>query len=255
MGDMPGTGLHPPDSLADLEASFHYRFRDRNLLLRALTHRSFVYEHEGEELQHNEALEFLGDAVLGFLVSSEIFRSHPDFNEGELSKIKAYLVSEVHLVRLAERSGIGKHIRLSQGEEKTEGRKKRAILVDAYEALIGAIYLDGGIEAAAQFLEIQLAGVMEELDLTQITCGDSKSALQERLHSLGLPGPVYSVLYATGPDHRKTFTVQVSVGGRVVAESSGRTKKEAQQGAARLALEAFKSWNAAGIDSPGSGAQ
>jgi ribonuclease-3 len=224
-------------SLRDLEGLLQYTFRNQILLSQALTHRSFVNENEGENLRNNESLEFLGDAVLGFLISSRIFRLYPDLTEGELSKIKAYLVSSVNLIRLAQGIRLGNFIRLSRGEEKTGGRTKRAIIVDAYEAIIGAIYLDGGVEAASDFVERQIEEFLKGLDLKQLTYGDFKSALQEQLHDLGMPEPVYRVVNEIGPDHKKTFVVQVMIHGEVFAESTGRTKKEAQQSAARLALE------------------
>jgi ribonuclease-3 len=231
----------PTPSLCDLENLLGYSFTNQALLLQALTHRSFVNEHEGEQFRNNESLEFLGDSVLGFIISSRIFQHYPELTEGELSKIKAYLVSAANLVRLAESIHLGDFIRLSWGEEKTGGRTKRAIMVDAYEAVIGALYLDGGVEAASDFVWRQIGNFLEGLDLKQLTYGDFKSALQEQLHDLGRPEPVYRVVDEIGPDHRKTFVVQVVILGEVVAESSGRTKKEAQQSAARLALESLKS--------------
>jgi ribonuclease-3 len=228
-------------SLQDLEHLLSYRFRDHTLLSQALTHRSFVNENEGENLRNNESLEFLGDAVLGFLISSRIFRHYPGLTEGELSKIKAYLVSAANLVRLAESICLGNFVRLSRGEEKTGGRTKRAIIVDAYEAIIGAIYLDGGVDAASDFVGRQIEKFLEKLDLKQLTYGDFKSALQEQLHNLGRPEPVYRVVNEIGPDHKKTFVVQVIIHGEIFAESTGRTKKEAQQSAARLALEKLNS--------------
>ena len=230
-----------PASLRDLENLLGYSFANRGLLLQALTHRSYVNENEGERSRNNESLEFLGDSVLGFLISARIFQNHPELTEGELSKIKAYLVSAANLVRLAERIRLGDFIRLSRGEEKTGGRTKRAIVVDAYEAIIGAIYLDGGVGAASDFVGRQIDEFLENLDVKQLTYGDFKSALQEQLHDLGRPEPEYRVVKELGPDHRKTFVVQVMIHGEVVAESSGKTKKEAQQSAARLALEALKS--------------
>jgi len=218
----------PLPRLLDLENLLGYSFAKQQLLLQALTHRSFVNEHEEEHFRNNESLEFLGDSVLGFLISSRIFQHYPELTEGELSKIKAYLVSAANLVQLAESIHLGDFIRLSRGEEKTGGRTKRAIVVDAYEAIIGAIYLDGGVEAAANFVGRQIDTFLDGLDLKQLTYGDFKSALQEQLHNLGRPEPVYRVVNEIGPDHRKTFVVQVMIHGEVVAESSGRTKKEAQ---------------------------
>ncbi len=223
-----------------LESLLGYAFRDRNLLVTALTHRSYVNEHEGEALRHNESLEFLGDSVLGFLVSSRIYTSFPGLTEGELSKIKAYLVSATSLVGLAEKIRLGEYLRLSHGEEKTGGRSKKAILADAYEALVAAIYLDGGIEACAAVFEAQVADTIRHLDLSQFTYGDFKSALQEQLHELGRSEPGYRVVDEIGPDHRKVFVVQVEVDGQIISEGKGRTKKEAQQEAARLALDNLK---------------
>jgi ribonuclease-3 len=227
----------PSPSPHELEDLLGYKFRNEALLIQALTHRSFVNEHEGENFRNNESMEFLGDAVLGFVISSRIFQYYPELTEGELSKIKAYLVSAANLVRFAEESRLGSFIRLSRGEEKTGGRTKRAIVVDAYEAIIGAMYLDGGVEAASDFVGRQIDKFLDGLDLKQLTYGDFKSALQEHLHNLGGPEPVYRVVDEIGPDHRKTFVVQVVIHDEVVAESSGKTKKEAQQAAARLALD------------------
>lgn len=231
----------PPPSLRDLEDVLGYSFKNEALLSQALTHRSFVNENEKENLRNNESLEFLGDAVLGFLISSRIFNHYPDLTEGELSKIKAYLVSAANLVRLAEDIHLGDFVCLSRGEEKTGGRKKRAIIVDAYEAVIGAIYLDGGVEAASDFVGRQVDSFLEGLDLGKLTYGDFKSALQEQLHNQGRPEPIYRVVDEIGPDHKKTFVVQVVIQDEVVAESTGSTKKQAQQSAARLALESLNS--------------
>ena len=235
MADLPES-IAAPDSLAVLESLLGYRFRDQQCLLRALTHRSFVNE-QGNEYMHNESLEFLGDSVLGFLVSARIFQRFPDLNEGDLSKLKAYLVSAVNLVHLAERIKLGEFLRLSRGEEKTGGRMKKAILVDSYEAILGAIYLDGGIEAASEFLERELGEIFERPDFRQLTYGDFKSALQEHLHNLSYPEPIYRVVGEIGPDHKKTFVVEVIIQDRVVAQASGKSKKEAQQAAAQQALE------------------
>jgi len=241
MSEEPGKVSPQADALDELEELLSYRFKDRSILQRALTHRSYFNEQEGERLRHNESVEFLGDAVLGFIVSSKIFDRFPDSNEGELSKIKAYLVSAANLFHLAEKVRLGDFVLLSRGEEKTGGRQKRAILVDAYEALLGAIFLDGGIEAAAGFFERQTGTILNALDLDQLTYGDFKSALQELLHDLGRPEPAYRVVDEIGPDHRKVFVVEVLVGDEVIARSSGRSKKQAQQAVARAALENLRS--------------
>jgi len=231
----------PGKALAELESLMGYHFRGQTLLQRALTHRSFAHEHESQAIAHNESLEFLGDAVLGFLVAARIFGRFPDRSEGELSKIRAYLVSAASLVQLAESIRLGEFLLIGRGEEKTGGRKKRAMLVDAFEAILGAIYLDGGIETAAGFLDRQIADLLNSLDLRQLTYGDFKSALQEQLHGMGRPEPLYQVVDEIGPDHRKVFVVEVRIGDRILARSSGRTKKEAQQAAARMALDGLRS--------------
>jgi ribonuclease-3 len=235
----PGDSAASP-SLGDLETLLGYTFKDRTLLAQALTHRSFVNEHEEDGLRNNESLEFLGDAVLGFVISARLFQIYPELTEGELSKIKAYLVSAANLVLFAEGIRLGEFIRLSRGEEKTGGRTKRAIVVDAYEAIIGAMYMDGGVEAVSEFVGRQINRSLNGLDLRQLTYGDFKSALQEHLHDLGRPEPEYRVVAEIGPDHKKTFVVQVVIDGDVIAESSGKTKKEAQQSSARLALDSLK---------------
>jgi ribonuclease-3 len=227
----------PEPSLPELEELLGYRFTNRALLVQALTHRSFVNESDDKRMKNNESLDFLGDSVLGFVISARIFQLFPDFKEGELSKIKAYLVSATNLIQLARRIRLGDFIFLSRGEEKSGGRTKRAIIVDAYEAIIGALFLDGGVEAASNFIERQIRAILENLDIRQLTYGDFKSALQEYLHNIGRPEPVYHVVNELGPDHKKTFVIQVLIDEEIVAESTGRTKKEAQQSAARLALQ------------------
>jgi len=244
MAEQSGESSAQAESLPELESLLGYRFKDPGLLIRALTHRSYVNEREGEGFHHNESLEFLGDAVLGFLVSSRIFHRFPSLSEGDLSKIRAYLVSAVNLQRLAEELRLGNFVRLSRGEEKTGGRGKRAIVVDAYEAIVGAIYLDGGVQAASDFVERQVRGYLDSIGEGQRTYGDFKSVLQERLHNLGQPEPVYRVVNEIGPDHHKTFVVHVEVFGQVIAQAAGRTKKEAQQEAARLALESLEAQTA-----------
>ena len=231
---IPGAGL------TELEDLLEYRFTNPALLLQALTHRSFVNESDGKNLKNNESLEFLGDAVLGFIISARIFQLFPDLTEGELSKIKAYLVSAANLVQLAKKIRLGDFIFLSRGEEKSGGRTKRAIVVDAYEAIIGALYLDGGVKTAEDFIERQIHTFLQNLDIRQLTYGDFKSALQEYLHNIGRPEPVYHVVDELGPDHKKTFVIQVLINEEIVAEATGRTKKEAQQSAARLALQRIK---------------
>jgi ribonuclease-3 len=222
--------------LSELEQKIGYSFRSRALLDRALTHRSFANERVEEKCQHNEALEFLGDSVLGLVVSSWLLERFPDLSEGKLSKMKAFLVSEGSLVELAEVIDLGRYILLNRGEEKTGGRRKRALLADAYEALIGVIYMDGGLGVVERFLRRELREKLMTIDPTAMIGADYKSALQEQLQAVSAPGPEYIVVEATGPDHRRTFRVELRVGGRCFASGEGRTIKHAQQEAAHAAL-------------------
>ena len=223
--------------LSELEQKIGYSFRSRALLDRALTHRSFANERLGENCPHNEAMEFLGDSVLGFVVSAWLLERFPDLSEGKLSKMKAHLVSESRLVELAETLDLGSYILLNRGEEKTGGRQKRALLANAYEALIGVLYVDGGIAVAEKFLRRELREKLSGIDPSSMIGADYKSALQEKLQAVGGPGPEYVVVEVLGPDHRRTFRVELRIGGSALSMGEGRTIKLAQQEAARVALE------------------
>ena len=226
--------------LEPLERRLGYRFKDRGLLEHALTHRSRVHEDASGGVFDNESMEFLGDSVLGFVIAAMLFREFPQHNEGQKSKLKASLVSSAALARLAERLNIGEFLILGRGEEKTGGRLKHAIIADCYEALIAAIYLDGGIAPAERFIEHQFAELIREARRTGGAVSfteDWKSALQEFLQSAGRGLPVYRVAGEVGPDHRKSFVVEILVEGEAVANAEGRSKKEAAQAAAKAALE------------------
>jgi ribonuclease-3 len=227
------------DEFDELQVRIAYRFRDRGLLEHALTHKSRAAEDASGGVADNESLEFLGDAVLGLVVADALFHQYPLYTEGQKSKIKASVVSTHSLARHAERLRLGDHLILGRGEEKTGGRFKQALLADAYEALIAAIYLDGGLEAAEAFLRRELKDAIDEGSAPSFS-RDHKSALQERLQALGRPLPEYRVSGEAGPDHRKTFTVEVVVNGEVLGAATGRAKKEAEQEAARLALDLLK---------------
>jgi ribonuclease-3 len=227
------------DEFEALQEATGYRFRDRGILEHALTHRSRANEDVTGGVADNESLEFLGDAVLGFVVAELLFTRFPDRDEGQKSKIKAALVSTPALARQAGRLGLGEHLLLGRGEEKTGGRRKRALLADGYEALIAAIYLDGGMEAARAFVLREVEPLLDAV-AGAITIGDDhKSALQEILQGRGDPLPEYVVTAEEGPAHRRLFTVEVRARGVVLAEAEGRTKKEAEREAARKALEAL----------------
>ncbi|HKV37698.1 MAG TPA: ribonuclease III [Blastocatellia bacterium] len=222
--------------LTEFEQEIGYCFRSRALLDRALTHRSFANERAGEGCQHNEALEFLGDSVVGFVVSAWLLKLFPDQSEGKLSKMKAFLVSEAALAELAEVIDLGRYVLINRGEEKTGGRRKRALLADAYEAVIGALYLDRGITAAERFLQREMSDKMSSINPASMIGDDYKSAMQERLQAAGGPMPEYVMVEATGPDHRRTFRVELRVGGQTLSTGEGNTIKVAQQEAARSAL-------------------
>ncbi len=223
------------DEFEDLQARIEYTFRDRGLLEHALTHKSRAAEDATGGVADNESLEFLGDAVLGLVVADVLFQQYPNYTEGQKSMVKAAVVSTQSLARRAEEIQLGDHLILGRGEEKTGGRFKQALLADAYEALIAAIYLDGGLDAAKAFLRRELKEAIDA-GIAQTFAPDYKSALQERLQGLGHPLPEYRVSGSEGPDHRKTFTIEVVVSGEVLGTATGRAKKEAEHEAARLAL-------------------
>jgi ribonuclease-3 len=231
--------VHLRDEFEELEDRIGYRFKDRGLLEHALTHRSRAAEDASGGVRDNESLEFLGDAVLGLVTADMLFRRYPDYDEGQKSKIKASVVSAQALARRAEQIRLGDHLLLGRGEEKTGGRFKQALLADGYEALIAAVYLDGGFQAASAFLERELSQAIAEGATQAVVGEDYKSALQELLQALGRPLPEYRVAAQSGPDHRKVFTIEVVVGGEVLGSATGKAKKEAEQEAARGALLAI----------------
>lgn len=228
------------DEFEGLQRAIEYRFRDRGLLEHAMTHTSRANEDVSGGVADNESLEFLGDAVLGFVIADMLFRDFPAYNEGQKSKVKASLVSTTTLGRQAERLSLGDHLLLGRGEEKTGGRRKLALLADGYEALIAAIYLDGGIEQARAFIAREFGAQLADVKESGLSGQDFKSALQEHLQAADRPLPEYKLTGTMGPDHRKQFQVAVLVNGEYLAESVGPSKKEAEQEAARLALERLR---------------
>jgi ribonuclease-3 len=215
-----------------LEAALGHHFNDLGLLDQALTHTS--HANEDPRTRHNEPLEFLGDSVLGFVVADLLHRKDPEGDEGLKSRARAHLVSAASLAGRAEALALPAFLLLGRGEEKTGGREKGRLWADALEAVVAALYLDGGLEVARSFVETVLAG---EADLQPFR--DPKSALQEILQGRGEAVPDYVVLSLDGPSHRRRFRVGCVVGGRTVSEGEGFSKKEAQQEAARVALEAL----------------
>src|SRR4051812_48584440 len=206
------------DEFDTLQLAIGYRFRDRGLLEHAMTHTSRANEDVSGGVADNESMEFLGDALLGFVVADMLFREFPSFNEGQKSKIKASLVSTATLARQAERLSLGDHLLLGRGEEKTGGRRKGALLADGYEALIAAVYLDGGIEQARAFIVREFAPLILEAQERGVAGGDYKSALQEHLQGQNRALPEYRLTATSGPDHRKQFHVTIVVDGEAIAE-------------------------------------
>ncbi|HET8548892.1 MAG TPA: ribonuclease III [Bryobacteraceae bacterium] len=221
-----------------LELAFGYAFRDPCLLVRALTHKSLASERRnaGEPLHDNERLEFLGDSILGYIVSEHLIKRFPDHAEGRLSIVRAQLVSAAHLCECAQRLQLGEYLQLGRGEEKGGGRGKNRLLANAMEALIAALYLDGGIEAARAFIETRIIGdaAAANVDPEQV---NYKGPLQERAQQLGLAAPRYTVLSTTGPEHARTFVVEARIGASLVSRGEGSSKKAAGQNAARSMLE------------------
>jgi len=225
--------------LKRLQEVLGHSFRDLTLLERALTHRSYAHE-AGEDSLHNESLEFLGDSILGFLVTDLIYHRFPGLDEGRKSKIKAYLVSSDALSDLALTLDLPKYLRLGKGEEKTGGRRKQALRANALEAVVAAIYLDAGVEAARAFLAPLYAPLFEEIQDKGAAVEDPKTSLQEHLQAESLPAAQYVIVREKGPEHRKTFHVNLLVGDRTLATTSGSTKKKAELRAARMALEKLR---------------
>ncbi len=229
------------DGLEALEDKLGYTFRKRKLLIRALTHRSAVGDRGPAEAckgGDNEQLEFLGDSILGFIASEALVLRHPDVLEGQLSQWKGHLVSATHLHACALQLELGQHLVLGKGEERNGGRGRKTLLANGLEAVIAAIYLDGGMERARAFVEARVLSVLESPeDVASLGLLNYKSVLQERTQGMGLPVPRYNTLETSGPEHAKTFTVEVTVGSRLAMRAHGSSKKAASQRAAQLLLE------------------
>jgi len=224
--------------LTKLENSLSLTFKDKGLLLKALTHSSHAYENQPGHIEDNELLEFLGDSVVGMIVAEFFYRAYPDLGEGELSKLKSSAASTLALSDLAKKIHLDKAILLGKGEEKSGGRKKRTILAGAFEALVGAVYLDAGFETARDFVIRLIAGSVKPIRSDSFEINNYKSALQEMCQREALPSPAYRTLMEKGPDHKKTFVVEVSIGRLSLAKATGSSKKNAEQHAAQKALKA-----------------
>jgi len=230
-------------AVEELEAALDHHFANRGLLLRALTHSSLAHERGTDEPQRedNETLEFLGDAVVGLVAAEFVFRQYPELSEGALTRLRGALVSRRHLAEVAEGLRLGKYLLLGRGEERSGGRMKTALLANAMEAVIGAVYMDAGLDAARRLIETRAIAPAIVALRSQLAAdggmGDFKSSLQESLQAGKQGQPEYRITGETGPDHRKRFFVEVRVGGQAFAEGEGRTRKHAEQDAARRAIE------------------
>jgi ribonuclease-3 len=221
--------------LEAFETAIGHVFRNRDFLIRALTHTSHAYEKSQPPSQDNEQLEFLGDAILGFLVSESLVSRYPGYHEGRLSILKNYLVSASHLHEVAQKVGLGEFLLLGRGEELSGGRVKKGLLADAVEALIAAIHLDAGIDEARQFVVRHILGAEQELgESIDSPFTNFKGALQEIARSLNLPSPRYTVVQELGPAHARRFTVEVAIGSDLAAQADGDSKKSAGQTAAQM---------------------
>ena len=216
-----------------LEKKLGYRFRDRGLLEHAMTHSSYANEHRGEGLTSNERLEFLGDSVLGVVVADYLFHEHPDMPEGELTRTRAALVCEGSLYEAAKALDLGRCLRLGKGEDAGGGRKRPSILADATEAMLAAVYLDGGMEAVRPIVRTLILDKEREKSAGR----DYKTVLQELVQRRPGAAVSYRLVRESGPDHCRSFEMEASVDGGVVGTGVGRTKKEAEQMAAKAALE------------------
>ena len=232
----------------ELEQALGVRFADRDLLRQALTHRSFVHERGAEsasdaggDREDNERLEFLGDAVVGLVAAEAMYRRFPELAEGELTRLRGALVSRRHLAEVAGELQLGQYLRLGRGEERSGGREKAALLANAMEAVLGAVFLDAGLEEVRRLIEARVIAPSVEALREHLAdgtgMGDFKSALQELLQSRRQGQPEYRTTAESGPDHRKRFFVEARMGCEVLAEGAGRTRKHAEQDAARRAIE------------------
>lgn len=221
--------------MRELERKLGYQFKNRALLEQALTHSSYANENKKSGRKCNERLEFLGDAVLGLAVADYLFQNCPDMPEGDMSRMRADMVCEANLVRVAERLELGKHLYLGHGEELGGGRQRPSILADATEAVLAAVYLDGGQTAAEKIILRYILSPMEAGHQPQSS--DFKTALQELVQKKSGQTITYALLGESGPDHNKEFTAEVRLNGLPAGTGTGHNKKEAEQEAARKALE------------------
>ena len=220
--------------IKDLEAAIGYRFKNITLLQNALTHSSYANEFWHNSLKSNERLEFLGDSILGMVVAEHLYAHFPDRPEGELTRMRADMVCEQALAKIADRLGLGGHLLLGHGEEQGGGRSRASILADAVESVIAAVFIDGGMAPAKTFVE---TFVLCDVPVTKLKNADYKTALQELVQQKKNQVITYTLMGESGPDHNKMFVAAVSLNGKKLGEGTGSSKKRAEQEAARIALE------------------
>ncbi len=226
--------------LESMQDNINYHFRNNDVLKQSLTHSSYANEHRNQSLKDNERLEFLGDAILDLIISEYLFSKHTEMPEGDLSKIRASIVCEASLAKTAKYIELGRYILLGKGEEMTGGRERPSVLADAFEALTGAIFLDGGFEAAKIFLERSLISQVEKIACIDDLYTDYKTLLQESIQKESNKLIAYEVVSEEGPDHDKNFYVEVYHDTICLGKGIGKSKKEAEQDAAKRALNNLK---------------
>lgn len=219
--------------MQQLQKSLKHEFKDQQLIKTALTHSSYANEHR---CQSNERLEFIGDSILGMVVATYLYRLYPDMPEGKMTKLRAELVCEQSLWAVASKLDFGKKLRLGKGEEMSGGRTRHSILADCVEAVIAALYLDGGFDVARAFIMEHILSCLENKDFSA-TVADHKTELQELIQQKPNQSIVYALIGESGPDHNKSFTAEVRLNGEALGQGEGHTKKEAEQNAAKSALE------------------
>lgn len=227
------------NNFKDLEKNLGTKFKNKKLLIQALTHRSFLNEANQPDIESNERLEFLGDTILSFIISEWLFKQFPDYLEGDLTNIRSNLVRTASLTKIAQRLKIGNYLLLSKGEKESGGQKNPTLLANALEAVIGAIFLDQDLKTVKKFIRNNFSSALESL----IRLGglkDSKSLLQEKIQSETNFSPVYKTIKEEGPDHNKTFTVGVFLGNKLLATGVGKNKQQAEEEAAKIALKIYK---------------
>jgi len=226
-------------NIQQFENKIDFNFKNKDLLRHALTHSSYAYENQEEVETDYETLEFLGDSILGLIIADFLYSTYVDSSEGELSKLKSTAASTSSLSSFAKKIKLDKYILLGKGEQKSGGRKKKTILAGAFEAVIAAIYLDAGLEEAKNFLLPFLQSLFKKIKVKDFLINNYKSALQEYLQKENLPAPAYKTITSTGPDHKKSFVIEVLSEGSSLAKAKGHSKKIAEQKAAQKALKSL----------------